>query len=183
MVIVFVIGLTSCSKTEPDNPDISSVSPTATPEKSDDFPDDDHSDNTLINNVSSDEENVYKVTYYTVDTKTKKLSQSVSAVKGGATLEPIEVLDLVADSLEDSSVSVSFEGAYFDEGGYCVIKFSESIRDISKMDHELETLILDACGQSILDNIDSPGVIVRIGEEAYITDQYKFDKDYVYMDM
>ena len=178
LVITMMIGLASCSKTEEKDPVTLTETPTLTPEA-----DDESSEKTLIENAGGSEEKVYKVTYYTVDTKAKKLIQSVSAVKGGATLEPMKVLDLVSDALEDSSISVSFDGAYFDENGYCVIMFNDSIKDISLKNPDLETLILDACGQSILDNIDSPGVIVRIGEEAYVTDQYKFDINYVYMDM
>ncbi|MCR5830399.1 MAG: hypothetical protein K6F93_08660 [Lachnospiraceae bacterium] len=139
-------------------------------------------DNKLIDNSSGVESDiVYKVTYYTVDTKALKLVQSVSAVKGGASLEPVKVLGLVSDSLRDSSIVIGFDDAYYDENGYCVIEFNDSIKDISLKDHNLETLILDACGQSILDNFESKGVIVRIGKGAYVTDQYDLEMDYVYI--
>ncbi|MBQ6090514.1 MAG: hypothetical protein IJL07_04530 [Lachnospiraceae bacterium] len=187
LLICMMFGLVSCTKdpdpvtTQPEPPTSAPVQPDV-PDKTEG--DDNTYNNKLIDNNSGDEgEVVYKVTFYTVDTKSLKLTQSVSAVKGGASLEPIKVLELVADSLEDSSVSVSFDGAYYDPNGYCVIEFNDSIKEISSKNPSLETLILDACGQSILDNIDSPGVIVRIGDGPYVTDQYQFGKDDVYMDM
>ena len=192
LLFCMMFGLVSCTKDPghiltPDTLPTSAPAP-APDDKTEPDADVEGEDNTysnkLIDNNSGDEgEVVYKVTFYTVDTKSLKLIQSVSAVKGGASLEPIKVLELVADSLEDSSVSISFDGAYYDPNGYCVIEFNDSIKDISSKNPDLETLILDACGQSILDNIDSPGVIVRIGDGPYDTDQYHFEKDYVYMDM
>ena len=185
LIATVMICVVSCSKTPDTSGPDNSQTPTTVPDSdSDNKTDEEPATNKLISTDSGSEgEVVYKVTFYTVDTVSKQLTQSVSAVKGGASLEPIKVLELVADSLEDSSVSISFDGAYFDQRGYCIIEFNESIKEISLKDPVLETLILDACGQSILDNIDSPGVIVRIGDEAYVTDQYKFDKDQVYMDM
>ncbi len=186
LLLMMMLFMISCTK----NPSVSEpaeqISPTAaaiTDEK-EDADDGKLFENKLIDNSSDGEENVvYKVTYYTVDTKSLQLVQSIAAVKGGSSLEPIKVLELVADALEDSSLTISFNGAYFDRKGYCIIDFKDSIKEISKKDHNLETLILNACGQSILDNIDLPGVIVRIDDGKYVTDQYDFDKDYVYTDM
>jgi len=175
VVIMVMIGIVSCSETR--EIDIDKTDNPVTAQGTDNI-----TDNKLIDNNSGVEADVvYKVTYYTVDTKTLKLVQSVSAVKGGASLEPVMVLGLVSDSLEDSSVVISFDDAYYDENGYCVIEFDDSIKDISHKDHNLETLILDACGQSILDNFECNGVIIRIGKDAYVTDQYNFDKEYVYI--
>lgn len=184
VLFIMLFCLVSCSKNGGAADPVESI-PTPVPgDEIDDNPDDDKTGSKLIDNKSGEEgEVVYKVTFYTVNTKSLKLSQSVSAVKGGASLEPIKILELVADSLLDSSLNVSFNGAWFDTEGYCVIDFGSSIKEISKKDPDIELLILDACGQSILDNIDCPGVKVLIDGGAYVTENNKFTADYVYMDM
>ncbi len=183
LVMTVMFGMISCSAPQAGNIPINDQNPTATPETE---PDDKDNINKIINNGSDSEGESFTritVTYYSVNTKSLKLVQSVSVVRSGDTLDPMTILSLVEDSFEDSSVNVTFDGAYFDQNGYCVVEINDSIKDISKESPALETLILDACGQSILDNIDAPGVIIRLGENAYVTDQYNFDIDHVYMDM
>ncbi|MCR5520426.1 MAG: hypothetical protein K6F44_00755 [Lachnospiraceae bacterium] len=179
-ILIMMLGMISCSKPQPVLPGTEADNPTNAPETE---PDEKNDDITKIISNNSGSESVSRVIYYSINTKTMKLAQSVSFVKSGETLDPMVVLGLVEDSFEDSSIDVTFEDASFDADGYCIVEIGDSIKAISETNPDLETLILDACGQSILDNIDAPGVIIRLGEGAYSTEQYKFDINYVYMDM
>jgi len=180
LVVAMIFSMVSCSEPQDQDNPVSIDVPATTPQSESDEKND--AIKIISNNNGEADEVVYRVVYYSVNTKTLKLEQSVSAVKGGKSLDPMTVLGLVSDSLEDSSIEVSFDDAYFDQNGFCVIVFSDSIRTISEDNHELETLILDACGQSVLDNIDAPGVILRINDGAYVTEQYNMDMNDVYMD-
>lgn len=125
---------------------------------------------------------IYKVKFYSIDFSKMNLVGSVSAISSSEPIVPLQVLEPVKDSLEDNSVLISYNDAYV-EDGYYIIDFSSSIRSVSESDPLLEELILDASAQTILDNFeDCRGVKVTIDGQAYKTEGFSFDKEYIYMD-
>lgn len=143
---------------------------------------DDNDDTTVAPLISNEEFNLIAIKYYTVNPDTFALKSTTAMVREDAEVTPSLILDYLCDSLEDESVTLSYKSADISDG-ICTINFDDSIVGISKQSAELEMAILDAASQSILDNVDGcKGVRLRINDEAYSTQNFKFALDDIYMD-
>lgn len=122
-----------------------------------------------------------RLKYYTVSASSHSIKNAVVLVGSKYEITPSRIIGLIVDSLEDQSVIVDIDSVSIIDG-VCVIDFDTSIRSISEKDTQLENAILDACAQSILDNIsDCTAVSYKIDGGAYTTDGHSFAEDQIYM--
>lgn len=176
IICVMILALAGCSS-EDVNPDSGNQDDTTVSVNTEK----DENEQKIVGSIG-DSEYIYKVKFYSIDTENKALVDGVAAVSSKSEIVPMQALELVRASLEDNSVLISFKDAYI-EDGICTINFDSSIKAVSSSDVELEELILDASAQTILDNFsECIGVKVLIDGQAYSTDGFNFDKDYIYMD-
>ncbi|MCR5324680.1 MAG: hypothetical protein K6E85_15595 [Lachnospiraceae bacterium] len=123
---------------------------------------------------------VTKIGYYSVDS-TGKIKRATSLVVNSASITPELILSYFVDSLEDESIELSIDNVTV-ENNICKISFDDSIKDVASMGKNVETAVLDAAAQSILDNIDDvTGVSFCIKGEKYWTKNYTFTLNSIYM--
>jgi len=172
---VFICAVLISCKKEPwpdTDPDISAV-----PSGFDDPEGPSVSKYELPNNDTS----VTKLGYYSVDSS-GRIIRATSLVSESKEITPELIIGYVTDSLEDESIVLKVDSISI-EGKTCVISFDDSIRTVASEGIKLETAVLDAISQSILDNIDSvDAMCFRINNEAYSTTNLKFSIDSVYME-
>lgn len=122
-----------------------------------------------------------RVTYYTVNASNASIKSAMVIVGSRLEVTPKKLVDLVVDSLSDQSVILSVDDISVEDGN-CIISFTDSIVTLAARGDHLEDAILDACAQSVLDNIpDCKSVMYRINGEAYVTSGHTFSKDHIYL--
>ena len=130
--------------------------------------------------VPNDDTPASRLGYYTVNSR-GVLVRATSIISGKSKVTPQLITEYVLDSLEDESIILETESITVEDSD-CIISFTDSIYDIAAEGLVLETAVLDAISQSILDNIESvAGIIFRINGEAYSTKNLSFKIDAVYM--
>lgn len=120
--------------------------------------------------------------YYTVQTSDNSVIAAVSMVPAGSVITPQLIINYVVDSLEDESISLSLPSAEL-KNGRCTVCFDSSIFKIANKDSNLETAVLDAIAQSILDNVaDCQQISLSIDGRDYDTANLYFGINDIYMD-
>lgn len=196
-VIVMCVFLTffavSCTKT-PELPGTAGTDPgQVTPEPVTTIVQDDDPYEDDINSTSEDitvtsplspNENISirSFNYYTVNVNSNTVKSAVGAVSTDVPLSPELIMEFLIDSLEDESVIIGLDKVEL-ANGHCTVSFDESIASVAETGAGLETAVLDAAAQSILDNIvGCSSVSFRIMGEAYSTVNLSMSLDEVYMD-
>ena len=172
MIIMVCSACVSCSSGKKDPVSPETASPTALEE----------TEGSQSSKYELPDENIpaVKIGYYTVNSK-GVIVRATSLISGSTVITPDLILGFLVDSLEDESVALGFDSVGI-ENSLCIISFDDSIYDIADQGVVLETAVLDAISQSILDNLDSvDGICFRIKGQAYSTANYSFAFDSVYM--
>lgn len=143
---------------------------------------DDPDDITVTPVITGDDYNLIVVRFYTVNATNSMVKTATVMEREDVAITPEKILDYVIDSLEDESITLSYNSVAANNGNI-IIDFDDSIIRISRSSADLEMAVLDAAAQSILDNIDGcQSIIYRINGGAYKTDNLSFGIDYSYMD-
>lgn len=120
---------------------------------------------------------------YSISGDLSELSAVTVLLSAEETVTEQTVCNYVAEALTDSKIYVEVNGTKRNEDGTIVIvDFVTDMPPAAKVTAEVESLILDAFGQSILDNIkDCKGITYTIEGEAYSSASLSIQKGEVYM--
>lgn len=120
--------------------------------------------------------------YYSLNGTTYEKELNKAMVSGKTDATPDFVLSLFVSSLEEIDIDVSLNATKA-EGDTFFIDVQGTSGYLNGADEELETAILDAAAQSILDNFSECAKIVfLIDDGAYKSGNFDFTIDHVYME-
>lgn len=123
---------------------------------------------------------VTDITYYTLSEDLETV-EVTSVLTGNVNMTPKELAEYVAGTMEDVSVIVELRDVTVEEENLIVDFESDSV-PVCYAGSRLESAILDALSQSLLDNFSEySGIIFRAGGAAYQSENRNFDLNYVYM--
>lgn len=122
------------------------------------------------------------VNYYIVDPQTHELMVATAYVPAESALTPEQLMEFIIDSMADYFIIVDYDSVELD-GKVMTVSLTEEIENIAEENETLETAILDAIAQSMLDNIaDCSSVSFNIMGGPYHTVNRQFETGYIYMD-
>lgn len=123
-----------------------------------------------------------EISIYTMDENTQDV-ESVSAVVNADTeITPELIVDMVSDSLAERLVDVGIDSVTTDKDAV-IVSFKSDTPPVVKVDLTVETTILDAIAQSLVDNLpEYPKVVFRVEGKEYKSDNLSFGLNDVYLD-
>lgn len=118
---------------------------------------------------------------YTISGDLTELTAVTALVGADREINEEIVTQAVTDALADSAIYVRVNHVERN-GAVITVDFSATAPPVTQVGASIEGLILDAFGQSILDNIaDCNGVAFSIDGEAYMSGHFEFEKDDIYL--
>ena len=118
---------------------------------------------------------------YTLNGDLTELTTVTALLEGESEITEQEVTEAVAEALADNAVYVKVNGVTC-ENNVVTVDFDSSAPPVSQVGASIEGLILDAFGQSLLDNVAGCiGVSFTVDGEAYASGHLSFGKDDIYM--
>ncbi len=122
-----------------------------------------------------------EIYFYTVNPDTFETEAVSSIVKTGYADDPMNLIILIGDSLEDAGYEVGIRSAIID-GENVVVDFMPDTCPVTGLTESEEKAVLDAIAQSLLDNLaEQNGVVFQIMGAGYESDNFSFGEYYVYM--
>ncbi len=162
---LFLLSMGSCGKNPPSDEEITEF-PTKAPQ--------------LTQTSTLFPIEVTNITYYTLSEDLETV-EVTSVLTGSVTMTPRELAEYVAGTMEDVSVTVSLRDVTVEEENL-IVDFERDSVPVCYAGSRLESAILDALSQSLLDNFSEySGIIFRAGGAAYQSENRNFDLNYVYM--
>jgi hypothetical protein len=123
-----------------------------------------------------------EVNIYTMNETTLTVESAVALVPFDTELTPEIIVDMVVDSFADRLVTIGIDSVTTKEDTV-IVSFLKDAAPLFNAGGGLESTILDAIAQSLVDNLPNyPKVIFRAEGEAYASGHYEFDIDEVYLD-
>lgn len=123
-----------------------------------------------------------EVSIYSIDENTLDIVSVVALISEDTVLTPEIVVDMVVDSFEDRLIIIGIDSITV-ENDAVIVSFKKDQAPLYNTGSSVETGILDAIAQSIVDNIkEYPKVIFRVEGEAYVSGHMEFKIDEVYLD-
>lgn len=123
-----------------------------------------------------------EVYIYTMNETTLNVESAVALVPFDTELTPEIIVDMVVDSFADRLVTVGIDSVTTKKDAV-IVSFLKTEAPLYNAGGGLESTILDAIAQSLVDNLpDYPKVIFRAEGEAYESGHYEFNIDEVYLD-
>lgn len=123
---------------------------------------------------------ITNITYYTLSEELE-VEEVTSPVTGNGELTEREFVDYVTATMEDVSVTVTVDDVTAD-GANVVVDFGSESVPVRFANTRLESAILDALAQSLLDNFpEYSGVVFRAGGQAYRSENRSFELNEIYM--
>ena len=118
---------------------------------------------------------------YTVDGSTYEVKATVQMIPVDNEVTAELIVQLVIDDLADNSYTLGLEGVK-EENGLVIVNFSEDLPPVTGVNKETEVATLDAIAQSLIDNLpECKGVIYQVNGKEYISDNFIFAHDYIYL--
>lgn len=119
---------------------------------------------------------------YTMNENTQDV-ESVSAVVNEDTkITPELIVDKVTDSLGERLIDVGIDSVTT-EKDTVIVNFKSDTPPVVQVKQAVETTILDAIAQSLVDNLpEYPKVIFRVEGKAYRSDNLSFGLNDIYLD-
>ena len=118
---------------------------------------------------------------YTVDGSTYEVKATVQMIPVDNEVTAELIVQLVIDDLADNSYTLGLEGVK-EENGLIIVNFSEDLPPVNGVNKETEVATLDAIAQSLIDNLpECKGVIYQVNGKEYISDNFIFADDYIYL--
>lgn len=118
---------------------------------------------------------------YTISGDLTELTAVTALLTEGEEITEQVVTDAVVDALADSAIYVTVNHVT-KSNGVVVVDFSADSPPVSQVGASIEGLILDAFGQSLLDNVtecDAVGFSVNGGD--YASGHFEFSKEDIYL--
>jgi len=123
-----------------------------------------------------------EVAIYTMNETTLTVESAVALVPFDTELTPEIIVDMVVDSFADRLVTVGIHSVTTNED-MVIVSFLKDKAPLFNAGGGLESTILDAIAQSLVDNLPQyPKVVFRGEGEAYSSGHYVFEIDEVYLD-
>ncbi len=123
-----------------------------------------------------------EVNIYTMNETTFNVESAVALIPIDTELTPEIIVDMVVDSFADRLVAIGIDSVTT-KGDTVIVSFLNDSAPIFNTGSGLESTILDAIAQSLVDNLEEyPKVIFRAEGEAYATGHNEFGIDEVYLD-
>ncbi|BCJ95117.1 hypothetical protein acsn021_26860 [Anaerocolumna cellulosilytica] len=124
-----------------------------------------------------------EVPIYTINQNTQEVESVVALVPENSELTPELIVDLVIDSFDDRLISVGIENVTTDKDTV-IVSFLNDYAPLINVGSGVETTILDAIAQSLVDNLkdEYPKVIFRVEGKEYSSGHYLFGLNEVYLD-
>lgn len=148
---------------------------------------DQNTDNPLDESTKQDMESLEsfvtkEILIYTINETTSEVEVVPALISNDSEITPELIVEKVTDSLVDRLVMVGIDQVTTDDDTV-IVSFLSNQPPLTNVGSGLETTILDAFAQSLVDNLeDYPKVIFREEGEAYSSGHYKFGIDQVYLD-
>lgn len=118
---------------------------------------------------------------YTVNGDYSELTAVTALVAAEEEITEKVVSEAVVDALADSAIYVQVNDVV-KEDNVVIVDFNASAPPVAQVSASIEGLILDAFGQSILDNVtECSGVGFSVDGGAYASGHFEFEKGDVYM--
>ncbi|MCH5273262.1 MAG: hypothetical protein J1E35_06275 [Lachnospiraceae bacterium] len=118
---------------------------------------------------------------YTISGDFTELTAVTALVAAEKDITETVVAEAVVDALADSAIYVKVNDVV-KEDTVIIVDFDASTPPVTKVSASIEGLILDAFGQSILDNIaECSGVSFSVNKEAYDSGHFELEEGDVYM--
>lgn len=106
----------------------------------------------------------------------------VTALISATEVTPWLIVDEVINSMEDASYYIKIDTITTDENTV-IVSFSSETPPSTGVSEKVETVILDALAQSLLDNLDDYYyVIYQVNSGAYQSEFKSFPIDYIYLE-
>lgn len=122
-----------------------------------------------------------EIEIYSVSESSFQKEAVTALVTPGKELTPEVVIELVDATFEERGFYIVFDEVTTSEDTI-IVSFKDSSVQLSMTDARIESCILDAIAQSLLDNLgDYTGIVFRVNGEAYNSLNNSFEKDYIYM--
>ncbi len=122
-----------------------------------------------------------EVPIYTVSGDFAELTAVTALVSAEEEITETVVSEAVVAALADNAIYVKVNDI-IKEDTVVIVDFDGSAPPAAKVSASVEGLILDAFGQSILDNVkECSGVGFSVDGEAYVSGHFEFEKGSVYM--
>lgn len=118
---------------------------------------------------------------YTISGDFTELTAVTALVDEGEKITEQVVVDAVVTALEDNAIYVIVN--YVEQqNGVVVVDFDAAAPPVSQVGASIEGLILDAFGQSLLDNLSGcGGVSFTVDGGAYVSGHFEFGEKDIYM--
>ena len=122
-----------------------------------------------------------EVPIYTINTETMDTKATVASVSEDAEITAELLVQLVISDIADKSYVIEVNEVLM-EDSYAVVDFSSSTPPVVNVGAETEGTILDAIAFSLLDNLsECKGIIFREDGQAYVSENFSFEKNEIYL--
>jgi hypothetical protein len=123
-----------------------------------------------------------EISIYTMNENTQDVESVSAFVSEDTKITPEFIVDKVADSLAERLIDVGIDSVTT-EKDTVIVSFLSDAPPVVQVDLTVETTILDAIAQSLVDNLpEYPKVIFRIEGKEYKSDNLSFGLNSVYLD-
>ena len=123
-----------------------------------------------------------EIPIYTFNDISLEIEPAIALVPEETELTPELVVDMVVDSFADRSLTVGIHEIAIEDDAV-IVSFLSNQAPFVNVGSSLETTILDAIAQSIIENFPGyPKVIYRVEGKKYESGHYKFGVNEVYLD-
>lgn len=118
---------------------------------------------------------------YTIDSNSGDIGPSTALIPEGEAITPELIVDTVVESMADESLMIGIENVST-EGDAVIVSFYSDQPPLKDVGGGIETAILNAIAQSLIDNLDNYSkVIYRVEGNAYVSDHYELGINEVYL--
>ena len=127
--------------------------------------------------VPTKKHNIETLAIYSINSDSMTL-MPVSVKKGTQDLSPSYVAALVLDNLNEKDITIS---DIYQKGKKVIVSFDPKGKPVKNCSDKMETLILEAFANSLLDNVNNcTQVIFQCDGKEYKSSQYSFEKNEVF---
>lgn len=173
-LLLFLCVLCSCNKEKPDQKPTPTVTPgvnsTATPVPT--IPD-------LTHTVAPIQ--TTELPIYSINSDLTEVEAVTALVPAESVIDENMVAEAVVDALADNAIFVKVNKVV-KKDAVVIVDFDGTTPPVIQVGASIEGLILDAFGQSILDNVDGcKGVGFSVNDGPYVSGHFEFKAEEVYM--
>lgn len=122
-----------------------------------------------------------EVHIYTISSDTTETRATIASVPEDTTITEELIVQLVISDIADKSYVIEVNEVTV-EGDHIIVDFDSATPPVKGVGEDTETAILDAFAFSMIDNLpECNGVIFRTDGNAYVSGNYSYDMDEIYL--